>query len=474
MNSIWHDCLFCTIILLGYFGSAQLQCPKIDNPVNGDTDVPVDTQVSWNVVGGIDGYSVSLGTTEGGSDILNSRSAALVNFLTPVVGLPDNTEIFVTISLFLDDGTFITCPSEKFTTVDVMTPPNCTTLNQPLPGAEDVNSGEELVWDYAPTATGYKLSIGVTEMGEELLAETDIGNNLSYRPVENLPLNTRLFITITPYNENGDAQSCSFQTFTTGASNIDCDQFRPETNMPEVIGLCKGSSTVIVSTDDRAQGFRWYRIEEGSEVLFSEEEAVTISAVGEYRYEAYNSVSLFGDTSECTRIHSFSVVDSEIATIEEVKAERGRFGINIEVITSGIGNYEYALDTIEGPYTDSAIFTSIAEGNHNIFVRDKNGCGISEYFFVQSIARKDFPVFFTPNNDGINDYWQFTPMNGVIANLKMIFIFDRYGNLLSQLVPESIGWDGTVNGKAMPSSTYWYKATSVYDETIEGYFALKR
>lgn len=474
MNSIWHNCFFCTMLFLCYCCSAQFQCPKIDNPLNGDTDVPVDTQVSWNVVGGIDGYSVSLGTTEGGSDILNSRSAALVNFLIPVVGLPDNTEIFVTISLFLDDGTFITCPSEKFTTVDVTTPPNCTTLTQPLPGAEDVNSGEELVWEYAPKATGYKLSIGLTEMGQELLAETDVGNVLSYRPVENLPLNTKIFVIVTPYNENGEAQSCSFQTFTTGASNIDCEQFRPEINMPEVIGLCKNSAEVVVSTDDLAQGFRWYKIEEGSEVLLSEEAAVTISEIGNYRFEAYNSVSLFGDTAECANTQFFSVVDSEAATIEEVKSIRGRFGIDLEVIAKGIGSYEYALDDIEGPYGDSPIFTSVADGDHNIYVRDKNGCGISSYFFDQTVAKEDFPDFFTPNNDGINDYWQFAPMNGVTANLKIIFVFDRHGNLLSQLAPESIGWDGTFNGKAMPSSTYWYKATSVYDETIVGYFALKR
>ncbi len=155
--------MFLSSILFGMFCSAQVSCPVITLPSNGDIDVPVDTQVIWDLVSGIDGYSVSLGTTPGGSDIYNSRSAALVNSLVPIVGLPDNTEIFVTISLFLDDGfTFITCPSQSFRTVDVTTPPNCTFLNNPVPNSENVALGENIIWDYAPRATGYRLAIGTS------------------------------------------------------------------------------------------------------------------------------------------------------------------------------------------------------------------------------------------------------------------------------------------------------------------------
>ena len=304
MNSNRCGLFLYFILFLGYFCFGQV-CPKIENPLNGDIDVPVDTQISWNVVGGIDGYSVSLGTTEGGSDILNSRSAALVNFLNPVVGLPENTEIFVTISLFLDDGSFITCPSEKFTTVDVTTAPNCTSLSKPLPESENVNSGEDINWEYSPTATGYRLSIGLSAMDNEILAETDVGNVLSYSPKENLPLNTEIFVTIIPYNENGDASGCLYQTFTTGASNINCEQFRPQIDMPATIGLCRNSQELIIASDDIAHGFRWFKIEGSTEILLSEQETVTISEIGGYRYDAYNLITLFGETAECTSSQVF-------------------------------------------------------------------------------------------------------------------------------------------------------------------------
>lgn len=474
MNSAYCTHLICLALFFGYYCNGQT-CPKIESPLDGDVDVPVDTQISWNIVEGIDGYSVSLGTTEGGSDILNSRSAALVNYLVPVVGLPDNTEIFVTISLFLEDGSFITCPSERFTTVDVTVPPDCTELNDPLNRADNVNLGEDISWDYATTATGYKLSIGITETGAELLPETDVGNVLSYRPLEALPATTEIFVTITPYNENGDATSCSYRMFTTGESAIDCELFAPIIGTIGTVGLCKNGAEVVVSPNAVANGFRWYKVEGSNEVLISEEEAIAISEIGSYRYEAYNSISLFGDTAECTSTQLFSVVGSEAAIIQDVKIRRGSSGIDLEVIATGIGDYEYALDDEEGPYYDSAIFSSVEEGDHRIFIRDKNGCGTTTYLLVQTVSEDNFPKFFTPNNDGINDYWQLLPTSdGIDATLKTIFVFDRYGNLMSQLSPQSKGWDGTFNGKPMPSSTYWYKAISVYDKKVNGYFTLKR
>ncbi|MFT6796543.1 MAG: gliding motility-associated-like protein [Maribacter sp.] len=467
--------LFVTTLLFGVFSSAQFTCPTITLPVNGDTDVAVDTGVSWDRVSGIDGYSVSLGTSAGGSDIYNSRSAALVNSLVPVVGLPYNTEFFVTISLFLHDGTFITCPSESFRTVDVTTVPNCTTLNNPLPNSEEVGIGESMIWDYAPTATGYRLAIGTSETNFDLLPEIDVGNVLRYGLPENLPINTEIYVSITPYNENGDAPTCVGERFTTGDTSIDCEFFRPEISMPQTIGLCEEVPDVTIVSEDRADGFRWFRVnEDATELLLSETNIFTTQEIGSYRYEAYTNVSLFGEITECLSIAAFEVVRSEEAVVETVEVDVTASGLDLTVIVIGSGNYEYALDDETGIYQDSNVFRNVSEGDHQIFVRDKNGCGTISYEFIQTLRPDDFPKFFTPNNDGINDYWQLSPLNDNVPSLQALYIFDRYGNLLSQINPESTGWDGTYKGRPMPSSTYWFKAVSIYDRAIQGYFALKR
>lgn len=313
--------------LFSWLCSAQFQCPRIENPLNGAIDVAVDTEVSWNTVGGIDGYSVSLGTSPGASDILNSRSAALVNFLSPTIGLPDNTEIFVTISLFLD-GSFVTCPSESFTTVDITTPPSCAKLSDPVANTPNVKLGQNITWIYAPTATGYRLTIGTTQGGSDILAETDLGNVLRYDPPDNLPTNSEIFVKLVPYNENGDTENCIEQRFMTGDSDIDCELFRPEIGLAETFGLCQADSEITISSDDADEGFRWYKVnDDGTESLISETRTITVSDIGQYRYEAYNDVSVFGDNTECASSAYFSVVPSEAATVEYIEVDSDASGI---------------------------------------------------------------------------------------------------------------------------------------------------
>ncbi|WP_373518854.1 T9SS type B sorting domain-containing protein [Pricia sp.] len=55
-----------------------------------------------------------------------------------------------------------------------------------------------------------------------------------------------------------------------------------------------------------------------------------------------------------------------------------------------------------------------------------------------------------------------------------IFIFDRYGNLLGQIESRGLGWDGTYNGKSMPSSDYWFMAIGLNGKEFKGHLALKR
>ena len=89
----------------------------------------------------------------------------------------------------------------------------------------------------------------------------------------------------------------------------------------------------------------------------------------------------------------------------------------------------------------------------------------------------DYPLYFTPNNDGYHDTWN---IYGISSQPKAkIYRFDRYGKLLKQISPTSEGWDGTFNGNPLPSSDYWF--TVEYDEPNDGslkqfnaHFSLKR
>jgi gliding motility-associated-like protein len=103
-------------------------------------------------------------------------------------------------------------------------------------------------------------------------------------------------------------------------------------------------------------------------------------------------------------------------------------------------------------------------------VRDSHGCGIAE----KLISVLGFPRFFTPNGDTFNERWQLYGVNSDFNQGIEIQIFNRYGKRITQLNNSSAGWDGTLNGQALPSDDYWFLATLIDGRTFSGHFALKR
>jgi len=120
----------------------------------------------------------------------------------------------------------------------------------------------------------------------------------------------------------------------------------------------------------------------------------------------------------------------------------------IEASATGDGEYEFSLDG--GPWQQSGTFNDVMAGEHVITARDINGCGESS----TAVMIMDYPLYFTPNGDGYHDTWNIIGISNQID--AKIYIFDRYGKLLKQLSPTAIGWDGSFNGEALPSSDYWF------------------
>ena len=475
------------LALLMWLISHGQECPKLSYPLNGALDVPVNATITWPEVSGINGYLISLGTTPGGDDILNSLPIGVNNFYTTPTGLPENTQIYVSISLVLFDGPPIPCLSETFTTIDVTSAPQCTFLIAPDNNAANVTIVTDLTWAYAPTATGYKLSIGTVPGGIDILDNLDVGNVLIYEPSEDLPQDAQIYVQIKPYNENGEVTSCAEESFSTGGESLDCDPIiddlsgeitylRPEINFPNQIQVCTTDLPFTTSSDDIADGFRWYRINgDNSEILLSDNRNVQISGAGRYRYEAYNIIPGSGGTFVCSDFRLFFVDLSEKATIGSIDVIDNNNSKEIIIHTSGIGNYEFALDNIEGPYQDDPIFNNITVRPKKVYVRDKNGCGVTEKMVDRDLNLDDFPNFFTPNGDGINDFWQFVPpRENFQISIEKISIYNRYGNLLEQFEANSLGWDGNFNGIPLPSSDYWFKASLADGRIFKGHFALKR
>lgn len=172
------------------------------------------------------------------------------------------------------------------------------------------------------------------------------------------------------------------------------------------------------------------------------------------------------DAFGCSSTRTITVTSSEIATINyTITGTIGNY--NLVVNPVGIGSYEYSIDNASGPYQTSATFYDVNPGDHQIFVKDTKECGIA----FENFTILGYPNFFTPNNDGINDYWKLT---GHFTDISRISIFDRYGKLIHQFSQNSVGWNGKYNGYEMPASDYWFIAKRNNGEEIRGHFSLIR
>jgi len=201
---------------------------------------------------------------------------------------------------------------------------------------------------------------------------------------------------------------------------------------------------------------------------------LTVSTAG-----AYKLTLIKADGTGCSKSREVIVNASEVATITQNNIRIDDLSATNRVTildpsSLGAGDYWFSLESTDGQiiytYQDNPVFENVDAGFYTLFIEDKNGCG----FTSLPISVIGYPKYFTPNNDGYNDVWQIQGINAMIQPDSAIYIFDRYGKLVKQLSPESIGWDGTFNANLMPSSDYWFKVLLQDGRTFSGHFSLKR
>ncbi|WMI69671.1 T9SS type B sorting domain-containing protein [Mangrovimonas sp. YM274] len=141
-----------------------------------------------------------------------------------------------------------------------------------------------------------------------------------------------------------------------------------------------------------------------------------------------------------------------------------------QTLSSDIEGELVVLDLSVGIYEDITIleietgcFVSLGQVNLN----------------CEELAGKCFKTkkFFTPNNDGFNDFWSLELLSQNCS--YELYIFDRFGKMIKILTPHNYFWDGlNVKGHPMPTSDYWYlvnyRINGNDEMTFTSHFTLKR
>jgi gliding motility-associated-like protein len=220
--------------------------------------------------------------------------------------------------------------------------------------------------------------------------------------------------------------------------------------------------TIYSGLSSTTHTFQWLN-EDG--IIVGSGSSYTAILPGTYTVTARSNAT--GCMSEPTPV---VVSPSEPAIVAYSVSEDFGDSQSVTIQATGVGGvYEYQLDN--GPYQDSPTFYNVSSGIHTVIVKDKNGCGLT----TTEALVINYPHYFTPNGDGFHDTWNIKDLSGEL-NSK-ISIFDRYGKFIAQIKPAGTGWDGTYNGKYLPSTDYWFVVNYEKDgqkKEFKAHFAMKR
>jgi gliding motility-associated-like protein len=120
--------------------------------------------------------------------------------------------------------------------------------------------------------------------------------------------------------------------------------------------------------------------------------------------------------------------------------------------------------TVSITLCNNELFNGMGEQvTYKLTLQTTNGCDSIVHLRLQKSSLPYFPTAFSPNGDGINDYFGAMGEDGdfIIATFK---IFDRWGSLCYEGIDlpsgtgSQYGWDGTLKGKPCVIGVYTWTA----------------
>jgi gliding motility-associated-like protein len=197
-------------------------------------------------------------------------------------------------------------------------------------------------------------------------------------------------------------------------------------------------------------------------VTISELGTTAISVAATNNYGSCNATDL-----SCSTSRDIVVNIADVPEIDHIDTHDWTDNENsITVVTTHEGAFEYSLDGIN--FQESPFFDHLRPGLYTVYVRDVGGCRTR----TEEVWLLNYPKFFTPNGDGYNETWHVR--NSENEPDFKVFIYDRYGKLIINILSNGPGWDGKYNGKLLFADDYWFVAHRQDGRILRGHFTLKR
>ena len=435
------------------FASTSFTISAFEQPtVNQPTNYSVCEMAPYD---GIEIFNLELKNTE----IVSAVNATKYNIsyhssqsnadlgLLPLPLLYQNTLPEETLFVRIENKLHTSCFSTTSFKIKVSKKPTVNVL-QDITVCDDVtNDGTEKFDLFSQNATvlGSMLATEFTVTYHSSFSEAQLGTNILPQFYTNTSNNQIIYVRIANTGNTTCFETSSFKLIVKPS---------PILALATNWAICNATPIVL----NAGAGFNTYSWSTGATTP-----AISVNTAGNY------TITVTKDYSGliCSSSKTINVTHSSVATINDVRISDWTETENsLTIEASGDGDYEYSIDNVH--FQNSPVFYDLNIGIYTVYVKDKNGCGI----ISKQVPFLNYPKYFTPNNDGINDYWSIKNSK-YESNLKT-YVFDRYGKLIANFSSSSIGWDGKYNGEMLPATDYWFLVIRQDGREFRGHFTLKR
>lgn len=380
-------------------------------------------------------YTVQLiATKDGEADTVTNE----VTIYIPTVDIGDEEELCEGDTLVLDPGDWA-----EYYWQDASTDSTCNVVMAGLYSVKVIDSnGCEAADSVEVVTITEMLTLGNdTTICEGTRIELDAGSGfITYLWQDNSTNQTLTTYTAGIYKVEVEGK-CGIQTDSVEISISEL----PDIDYGSDTWICAGDSKTL----DAGSGFLTYQWNTGST-----EQTIAVDQTGTYSVVVTDENSCSGSDEIELEFKPLPEITSATAT----NTLTGTLNGSIIVEATGSGNtLSYTLNDSITNYDDGT-FEELSAGTYTVTV-EEDECSVDTILTIEDIyIDLEFPLVFTPNDDGYNDEWTIDYIT--LYPTTTVQVYDRWSRLLYESSGSSYEpWDGTDtfnNREPLPEASYFY------------------
>lgn len=212
------------------------------------------------------------------------------------------------------------------------------------------------------------------------------------------------------------------------------------------LAFCDGGS-VDLSVD----------LEEGQSAIWSNAQTtatITVTESGQY------IVNVF-DENGCQQKDTINVNVWELPNVTASNDTTISLGYDVPLWSAGATFYSWSPETYldNTNVSDPTSVSPLESITYTVTGIDDNGCVNTADVLIT--VDPDYTLetvnLFTPNGDGVNDFWRIKNVN--LYTDCVVKVFNRWGVEVYSSTAYQNDWDGTYKGEKLPEATYYYIIT---------------